>query len=99
MPVRKFSELPKPAHQCGIGSLLMTDADLPRLPARVPYQAAFWFDEDSRAVALVTDEEGHPMGWADPEAPLSDLNDEEFILLPEPIANEARIWLEAQRSP
>ena len=35
------------------------------MPSGAPYQPAFWFGEQSIILGLVTDDEGHPLGYAD----------------------------------
>ena len=43
--------------------MLRIHPDLPRNRFHHPYQPLFWFDEQSRAVGLVVDGDGHVLAW------------------------------------
>lgn len=95
-----MSELVEPAGHRGMGSLLMMDGDLPRRPSGGPYQPAYWVDEDGKAMALVTDGEGHPLGHHEEGDDIPDrLEDWGFSLLPAEVADAARAWVAEHEAP
>jgi hypothetical protein len=51
------------SNAAGVGALLMIDAKLPRDQFGDPYQPLFWFDDQSRPLGLVVDEDGHVLAW------------------------------------
>ncbi len=76
-----MSELTPPAEQCGTGSLLMIGEGRERMPSGAPYQPAFWVGEQSIILGLVTDDQGHPLGYAEADLPPG-WEDTEFIARP-----------------
>lgn len=85
----------------GVGSLLMTDPDLPRDRFGHPYQALFWFDEASNALALVVDPDGRVMAWdrdaSEPTEPTAE-GEDDWLCAPAPdeVAAAAREWFARQ---
>ncbi len=77
----------------GIGSLLMTDPNLPRDEFGWPYQPLFYF-EGERIPALVHDSDGHVMAYRNTAegAPLMD--ESTWQRAPDAIAAAAVEWWE-----
>lgn len=84
------------AAECGIGSLLMPGAGLPRDEFGWPYQALFTF-EGGRTTGLVYDAEGHVLAYRNtPEGdPL--VEEPTWQRAPEAIAAAAVEWWEEER--
>ena len=82
----------------GVGSLLMTDPQLPRNRFGQPYQALFWFDEASAVLGLVEDGDGRVMAW-DRDASEPTDPDDAWLCAPAPPTVEAaaRKWWEQER--
>jgi len=72
--------------EAGVGTYLMVESNVPRDPFGHPWQALFYFDDQSRATRLVTDEDGRPLGYRNkpdwsPTAP-----PDSYVVLPDAVA-------------
>jgi hypothetical protein len=72
----------------------MTEPGLPRDHFGRPYQPCFYFDADSKPLALVVDEEGYVLGWRN-NVEGDPLAGDTWALdrMPEPVAAAAREWM------
>jgi hypothetical protein len=92
---------PLPPHapeHAGIGSLLMTDGDLPGDEFGRPYQPCFYFDGDSKPLGLVLDHEGYVLGWQN-NAEGDPLAGDTWAMqrMPHVVAAAAEAWLTEHR--
>ncbi len=77
----------------GIGSLLMTDPDLPSDEFGFPYQALFRF-EGERITGLIHDNEGHVMAYRNTAEGRPLLEKSTWQRAPDAIAAAAEEWWE-----